>query len=57
MAVHEINPLIQEKLSSDVTDTKLREFIKEILVIERDHRAKTGKMKKYEKALARYVRG
>ena len=56
MSVHDINPLIRQKLVSDVEDVNLRNFLEDILAIERDYKARKGKMNEYEKALAKYVR-
>ena len=56
MAVHDINPLILEKLDSNVLNPDTRNFLEDILVIERDHKTSRGKMAEYEKALAKYVR-
>ena len=56
MVVHDINPLILEKLASNVWNPDTRNFLEDILTIERDYKARKGKMAEYEKALAKYVR-
>ena len=56
MKKSEINPLILEKIASDVKDASLRSFIEEILIIEQDYPSKRGKMREYEKALAKHMR-
>ena len=52
----EINRLIKEKLATGVQDLSSRNFIEDILRIERDYQAKRGKIREYERILARYVR-
>ena len=53
----EINPLIKQKLSADVKDKNMHDFIVDILKIEREHRDNKGKIiDEYERTLAKYVR-
>ncbi len=56
MGTLEINQLIREKLHADVKDQDTRNFIEDILKIERDYKPKRGKINEYEKTLAKYVR-
>ncbi len=51
-----INPLIHEKLHQSVPKHDIRNFIEEILEIERTHKARHGKKDEYNKALTKHVR-
>jgi len=56
MNVPEINQLIREKLYDGVKDQPMRDFIEEVMNIERDYPVQRGKIKKYEETLSKYVR-
>ena len=52
----EINQLIKEKLVLVVKNEDVQKFVEDILKIERDYKTKPGKIKEYEKRLAKYIR-
>ena len=52
----DINPLIREKLIEDVDDDNILGFIEDVLRIEQSGEGNYGKIKKCERALAKYVR-
>lgn len=58
MSDSELNPLIRDRISQVIDDRQTKEFVLDILEIERSYeriRSK-GKMDEYESALAKYVR-
>ena len=52
----DINQLILGKLESDVREDDVREFIIEVLKIEQESVSNRGRIKEYERALAKYVK-
>lgn len=52
----DINPLIREKLMEGVDDANILSFIEDVLRIEQSGEGNYGKIKKCERALAKYVR-
>ena len=48
--------LIEEKIEEVIKETDGRNFVKDIMMIEKNHRTSKGKFEEYDKSLERYVK-